>query len=81
MAKRKKKAEPTSESGNSSKPVYYAVLRLNESVTVENYRDEPVQIKVTNEKIAGYLPVFKTVEAAQGHSQDGKYPIVALTAA
>lgn len=80
MAKIKKKVEPTSESGSSTKPVFYAVLRLNESVEVRNYRNEPCHIQVANEEVAGYIPVYKSVEAARKHSEDGKYPIAAITA-
>lgn len=57
----------------------YAVLRLNESVEVDDMlRGETINVKVTNDKVAGYIPVFKTVEAANESCANGKYQIIAI---
>ncbi|CAB4140549.1 hypothetical protein UFOVP402_41 [uncultured Caudovirales phage] len=56
----------------------YAVLRLNESVNVKDIRGEHHNVMVTNEVIAGYIPVYKTVEEAKKHTVNGKYQIVAI---
>lgn len=58
----------------------YAVLRLNEAVDVTDFSGKVHKVKVNNDVVAGYIPVYKTVEEAQKHNQDGKYSIVAITA-
>lgn len=61
--------------------VLYAVLRLNESVEMKDFRGEVHSINVVNNEVAGYLPVFKSVEAAQKSACNGKYQIVAISPA
>ena len=61
-------------------PMLYAVLRLNTDIEVTNpFTGKREDIKVGG--IAGYIPVFNTVEEAQKSSQDGKYSIVAISPA
>ena len=80
MANRKLKADKTTEASIAQNCLLYAVLRLNEAVDVTDVRGEAHKVKVNNDVVAGYIPVYKTVEEAQKHSQDGKYSIVAISA-
>lgn len=68
----------TTSADIAANPMLYAVLRLNESVEVTDFRGEVGSISVVNDEVAGYLPVFKTVEAAQKNCNNGKYQIVAI---
>lgn len=70
----------TTSADIEANPVLYAVLRLNEAVDVTDFSGEVHKVKVNNDVVAGYIPVYKTVEEAQKHSQDGKYSIVAVNA-
>jgi hypothetical protein len=56
----------------------YAVLRLNESVEVTDFQGENHKVMVTNDEVAGYIPVFKTVDAAKKSACNGKYQIIAI---
>lgn len=56
------------------------MLKLNTDIEFTNpFTGKRESIKVGG--IAGYIPVFNTVEEAQNSSQDGKYSIVAISAA
>lgn len=62
----------------AANPMLYAVLRLNESVDMKDFRGETHSINIVNNEVAGYLPVFKNVEAAQKSACNGKYQIIAI---
>ncbi len=69
----------TNKNGNFAKRVLYAVLKLNTDIEVTN----PLTGKQEDIKLgglAGYIPVFETIEEATESSQNGKYQIVAITA-
>ena len=68
----------TTSADIAANPMLYAVLRLNESVDVKDVRGEHHKVMVTNEFVAGYIPVYKTVEEATKHTVDGKYQIIAI---
>lgn len=68
----------TTSTDIAANPMLYAVLRLNESVEVKDFRSEIHSINVVNDEVAGYLPVFKSVDAAQKRACNGKYQIVAI---
>ena len=57
----------------------YAVMRLNESIEIKTvYPDDVYEAKVSNEYLAGYIPVYRTHEEAMKHSGDSKYQIMEL---
>jgi hypothetical protein len=65
--------------GNDDKRVLYAVLKLNTDIEVTN----PLTGKQEDTKlcgIAGYIPVFETIEEAIKEAQNGKYQIAPITA-
>ena len=70
----------TTSADIEANPMLYAVLKLNTDIEVTNpFTGKREDIKVGG--IAGYIPVFNTVEEAQKSSQDGKYSIVAISPA
>ena len=69
----------TNENGNCANRVLYAVLKLNTDIEVTNpFTGKQEDIKLGG--LAGYIPVFETIEEAEESSQNGKYQIVAITA-
>lgn len=68
----------TTSADIAANPMLYAVLRLNESVEVTDFRGENHKVMVTNKTVAGYIPVYKTVEEATKHTLNGKYQIIAI---
>ena len=57
--------------------VYYAVLRLNSTISLIN----PITGKREEEKlngVAGYIPCYATYEEAEEASCDGKYSIMKI---
>lgn len=74
-----KPTENTAESGNKSKPLLYAVLKLSTEIEYTNpFTKEQVTCKLGG--FAGYIPVFSTIEEAEKSSQGGKYQIIAIQA-
>lgn len=64
---------------NNGYTVLYAVMRLNENVSVLNpFSGKDESIKLAN--CAGYIPVFDNIEQATESSQNGKYQIFAIQA-
>lgn len=75
MTKHSENTEPS----NSTKTVLYAVLKLSTDIEYTNpITQEQVNCKLGG--IAGYIPVFTTIEEAETSAQDGKYQIVAIQA-
>ena len=69
----------TNENGNCANRVLYAVLKLNTDIEVTNpFTGKQENIKLGG--LAGYIPVFDTIEEATESAQNGKYQIVAITA-
>lgn len=56
----------------------YAVLKLSKEVATTTFKGE--EVKVTISGIAGFIPVFSTIEEAEEHSDDGKYQIIKIIA-
>ncbi len=69
----------TTSADIAASPVLYAVMRLDEKVEVTDSSGKTFDIKLTSEDNAGYIPVFKTIEAAQHWANDGKYQILAIS--
>lgn len=60
--------------------IKYAVLRLQTTVTFNTFRspeeEESSEFKING--IAGYIPVFDTLEQAEEYSENGTYDIVPM---
>ena len=73
------KQSNTTETAIDANRVLYAVLKLNTDIEVTNpFTGEHKDIKLGG--LAGYIPVFSTIEEAKESSQHGKYQIVAISA-
>ena len=68
----------TTSADIEANPVLYAVMRLNEKIDVTDAWGNTTEVKLSNEKNAGYIPVFKNIEAAKDWASDGKYQILAI---
>jgi hypothetical protein len=69
----------TTETAIDAKRVLYAVLKLNTDIEVTNpFTGKQKDIKLGG--LAGYIPVFATIEEATESSQHGKYKIIAISA-
>ena len=69
----------TTSADIEANPLLYAVMRLNEKIDVTDAWGNTTEVKLSNDTNAGYIPVFKTIEAAQHWANDGKYQIVAIS--
>ena len=54
--------------------ILFAVMRLNKDVLIN---DEKV-IDITNDSVAGFIPVYKTYDEAKKNSKNGKYDIIEI---
>lgn len=55
----------------------YAVLKLSTDIEyIDPYTDKKVSQKLDG--IAGYIPVFSSIEEAEEHNGDGKYSIIKI---
>ena len=73
------KQSNTTETAIDANRVLYAVLKLNTDIEVTNaFTGEQEYIKLGG--LAGYIPVFATIDEATESSQNGKYQIVAISA-
>ena len=69
----------TTETAIDANRELYAVLKLNTDIEVTNpFTGKQEDIKLGG--LAGYIPVFSTIEEAKESSQHGKYQIVAISA-
>jgi len=68
----------TTSADIEASPVLYAVMRLNEKIEVTDAWGNTTEVKLTTDDNAGYIPVFKNIEAAKHWAVDGKYQIVAI---
>jgi len=56
---------------------FYAVMKLNTDIEVVNpFTGEKENIKLGG--LAGYIPVFSTIEEATESAQNGKYQILGI---
>ena len=68
----------TTSADIAANPVLYAVMRLNEKIDVTDSRGNTTEVKLSTDDNAGYIPVFKNIEAAKHWANDGKYQILAI---
>lgn len=68
----------TTSTDIEANPVLYAVMRLNEKIEVTDAWGNTTEVKLTTDDNAGYIPVFKNIEAAKHWANDGKYQILAI---
>lgn len=60
----------------SDKKVLYAVMKLSETVEID-YFGQTHHVKISG--VRGFIPVFKTIEEAMVHAQNGKYEIMKIS--
>lgn len=65
------------DDNNLREEVFYAVMKLNTDIEYINpFSGKREDVKLGG--LAGYIPVFNSLEEAQDSSQDGKYQILAI---
>lgn len=65
------------EVSNDKKNVSYLVLRLNDSMTVNNLGVEQ-KVKIVGDGVVGCCPVYGNIKDAEKASSNGKYKIYAV---